>query len=250
MQGTWQTLGLWGLDEMTEAVHMVSMPRWDWKAIEGLFDEFFGDEDPDDPRVVKRRRIVAAATELFLRQGYRKTSVEEIASAAGVAKGTVYLYFKNKTEVMIHAIAEEKRRHFVKLKPVFGDDLEPRERLRRYIATGMQLASEMPLVSRLTSGDREILNVLQDVPQEQAMEWERFRLDFLGEMVDQAAAPHRWTRSEIEDRVAVLTGLLHMSGLLADERLRMGLSIERFAEILADMIVDGVGPPIPPGGRK
>ncbi len=226
---------------MTEMVHMVIMPRWDWKALEGMFEQFFGDEDPSDPKVLKRRRIVEAATELFLRQGYRKTSVEEIAEASGVAKGTVYLYFKNKTEIMIHAIAEEKRRHFVRLKPVLGADLEPRERLRQYIAIGMQLPGEMPLVSRLIGGDREILAVLQDVPQEQAMEWERFRLDFLGEMIDQAAAPHRWTRSEIQDRVAVLTGLLHMSGMLADQRIRMGLSLERFAEILADMIVDGVG---------
>ncbi|MBW2263955.1 MAG: hypothetical protein JRG91_18495, partial [Deltaproteobacteria bacterium] len=140
----------------------------------------------------------------------------------------------------IHAIAEEKKTYFVRLKPVFSEDLEPRERLRQYIAIGMQLANEMPLVSRLTSGDRVILAVLQDVPQEQALEWERIRLDFLGEMIDLAAAPHRWTQSEISDRVSVLTGLLHMSGMLADERLRMGLSVERFAEILADMIVDGV----------
>ena len=38
----------------------------------------------------------------------------------------------------------------------------------------------------------------------------------------------------------MILGLLHSSGFLADERMRFSLSIERFAEILADMIVDGV----------
>ena len=38
----------------------------------------------------------------------------------------------------------------------------------------------------------------------------------------------------------MILGLVHSSGFLADERIRFGLSIEHFAEILADMIVDGV----------
>jgi AcrR family transcriptional regulator len=44
----------------------------------------------------KRETILAAALELFGRYGYRRTSIDDIAREAGIAKGTVYLYVENK----------------------------------------------------------------------------------------------------------------------------------------------------------
>lgn len=46
-----------------------------------------------------RSRILDAAATLFLSYGYKRTSVEDIASNAGVAKGTVYTHFSSKEEV-------------------------------------------------------------------------------------------------------------------------------------------------------
>ena len=47
----------------------------------------------------KRRAILDAAIELFAKQGYEETTIADIAQAAGVAVGTVYLYFRNKHEI-------------------------------------------------------------------------------------------------------------------------------------------------------
>jgi AcrR family transcriptional regulator len=49
----------------------------------------------------KPNAIVLAALELFTRYGYRKTSIDEIADAAQVAKRTVYLHFDNKAAVFL-----------------------------------------------------------------------------------------------------------------------------------------------------
>src|ERR1700738_1530003 len=49
----------------------------------------------------KPNAIVLAALELFTRYGYRKTSVDDIAQAAQVAKRTVYLHFENKAAVFL-----------------------------------------------------------------------------------------------------------------------------------------------------
>ena len=43
--------------------------------------------------------ISAAAKKIFLKKGYFSSTVDEIAIEAGVSKGTVYLYFKNKDEL-------------------------------------------------------------------------------------------------------------------------------------------------------
>jgi TetR/AcrR family acrAB operon transcriptional repressor len=48
----------------------------------------------------KRSEIARASIELFASKGIAQTSIDEIAKSAGVAKGTVYLYFKNKEEII------------------------------------------------------------------------------------------------------------------------------------------------------
>lgn len=45
--------------------------------------------------------ILKAAEELFARKGYQQTSIEEIADMAEVSTGTVYIYFKNKEDILI-----------------------------------------------------------------------------------------------------------------------------------------------------
>ncbi len=50
---------------------------------------------PDD----KRERIVAAATRLFSRYGFKRTSVDLLATEAGVAKPTIYAYFEDKDDI-------------------------------------------------------------------------------------------------------------------------------------------------------
>lgn len=49
----------------------------------------------------KRLEIASAAIESFARKGIAQTSIDEIAKSAGVAKGTVYLYFKTKEEIIL-----------------------------------------------------------------------------------------------------------------------------------------------------
>ena len=49
----------------------------------------------------KRERILHGAIRVFARNGFYSTRVSEIAEAAGVADGTIYLYFKNKDDVLI-----------------------------------------------------------------------------------------------------------------------------------------------------
>jgi TetR/AcrR family fatty acid metabolism transcriptional regulator len=49
----------------------------------------------------KRRRILDSALKVFAKGGFFKTTVSQIAEDAGLAPGTVYLYFKNKEDVLI-----------------------------------------------------------------------------------------------------------------------------------------------------
>jgi len=230
---------------------------WTYAKVEESIDAYLGAGAPDDPKVRKRLRMLEAATELFVKQGYRKTSVDEVAEAAGVAKGTVYLYFRTKADLLVGAIALEKKAYLANIKPVFTEALDPPERLRMWLRTALVLANEMPLVSKLVRGDPEMLAVLAELPEEVQEQHEAFKLDFIGGFLEEAARPHKWTKSELEDRVQVLTGLSYFAGMLANEQVRGGLSIERYSELLAQMVVDGLvasgrgaASSIPPGEEQ
>jgi len=129
---------------------MVSEMRWTYADLEGLLETFSKEPEEAGAQERKRRRILEAATELFVQHGYRKTSVDDVAREARVAKGTVYLYFKTKADLMMQAIIEEKKRYIVNLKPVL--EAPPHERLKMYIRMAFVLVNEMPLMSKLLRG--------------------------------------------------------------------------------------------------
>jgi TetR/AcrR family fatty acid metabolism transcriptional regulator len=49
----------------------------------------------------KYHQILEAAVKVFARQGFHQSTVAEIAKEAGVADGTIYLYFKNKDDILV-----------------------------------------------------------------------------------------------------------------------------------------------------
>ncbi len=51
-----------------------------------------------------RSLIIKAATEVFLEKGYKDTTFKEISSKAGVGYGTIYLYFKNKEDLLAEIV--------------------------------------------------------------------------------------------------------------------------------------------------
>jgi TetR/AcrR family transcriptional repressor of uid operon len=60
----------------------------------------------EEARAARRDQIIAAAAECFARAGYHSTTMADIAEAAGVSKGTPYLYFPSK-EALFIALYEE-----------------------------------------------------------------------------------------------------------------------------------------------
>ena len=75
----------------------------------------------------KRRRILDAAVEIFSRYGFYNSKVSQVAKAAGVADGTIYLYFKNKEAILIQ---------------VFEDTMEELSSKQRMALDGLETATD------------------------------------------------------------------------------------------------------------
>src|SRR3954468_17351663 len=72
-------------------------------------------------------RLLAEATRLFARQGYDRTSVQEIVEAAGVTKGALYHYFGSKDDLLHEIYGRVLRLQMERLESI-ADKEEPVQR--------------------------------------------------------------------------------------------------------------------------
>ena len=79
----------------------------------------------------KHQRILDAAIEVIAQRGFFHSRVSAIADRAGVADGTIYLYFKNKDELLMAAIDSAFHGFIGKARSELSKISDPREKLRK-----------------------------------------------------------------------------------------------------------------------
>jgi len=75
--------------------------------------------------------ILRAAVRVFARNGFFNAKVADVAREAGVADGTVYLYFKNKEHLLVSIFEETMNESISQGRGVIDSIADPREKLRR-----------------------------------------------------------------------------------------------------------------------
>ena len=84
--------------------------------------------DPDKPQ-----QIIEAAVRVFARQGYFNSRVADIAREAGIAAGTIYLYFKTKEDILITLFHEKMATFVASLRRAISDEPDPVAKVRRLV---------------------------------------------------------------------------------------------------------------------
>ena len=79
----------------------------------------------------KRDAILRAAVKVFARHGYFQSQVADIARVAGVAAGTVYLYFRGKDDLLVSIFERTMKDAIAEGRAALTDVTDPVERLRR-----------------------------------------------------------------------------------------------------------------------
>ncbi|MDJ0841174.1 MAG: TetR/AcrR family transcriptional regulator [Acidobacteriota bacterium] len=80
----------------------------------------------------KKQRIQEAAIHVLAKNGYHGTTVSQIARAAGVADGTLYLYFDNKDDLLLKIIDELTAQFIEEGKDILEQYESPMDRLRKF----------------------------------------------------------------------------------------------------------------------
>ena len=81
----------------------------------------------------RRPQIIEAAIQVFLRKGYRKASMPEIARQAGLSIGGVYWYFKSKDEIIAAILERTFDQDFSALTELLGAGAPTADRLRAFV---------------------------------------------------------------------------------------------------------------------
>lgn len=104
------------------------------------------DGDMPSPGQDKRSRILDAATEFFAQHPFHKVLLSDVARAAGVGKGTLYLYFENKDELYFAVLFRGFEDLVETLRPQLAAPGDPEEQLRAVVcelATRFQKHSDV-----------------------------------------------------------------------------------------------------------
>ena len=126
------------------------------------------------------KTIIEVATDHFVRFGYRKTSIAEIALASGVGKGSIYLHFENKEDLLISCIAIEKLALLTKLKTI--DKHQEQDQLFNFLQIILDFCLTAPLSKALISRHSEFASIALSVRDNIKDEQEKFS-DYLKEQV-------------------------------------------------------------------
>ena len=105
----------------------------------------------------QREMILRHAAELFARRGYPATSMNEVAEACGLSKPTIYHYFRDKYNLLVHIADGHVSRLHALVEEVEGQHLEPEARLRELIHRFVEEYAEALHAHRVLTEDVRFL---------------------------------------------------------------------------------------------
>ncbi len=91
----------------------------------------------------KHQKIIQAAVKIFAEKGFYNARVSEIAKEANVADGTIYLYFKNKDDILISLFEEEFGQIVENMRENLGKEKDPLKKIRQFAVHHMAIVAKL-----------------------------------------------------------------------------------------------------------
>lgn len=107
----------------------------------------------------KRDKIIFHASKRFQYYGVSKTTMQEIATDADVAVGTLYLYFKNKDELIVASAQKFGEEHKNNIKEVMSLNISASEKLKKYITDRYKRSEETRTIPYAVEIVKKLLKV-------------------------------------------------------------------------------------------
>ena len=180
-----------------------------------------------------RVQLLAAARRLFATQGLKKTSLDDLTGAVGIAKSTFYLFFESKELLYLELLEQDGQALEERVWAAVRRASDSREALRNYLSEMTQMIASNPLMQRLVTHPDE----LQLVARKVTPEFIAAKLHRNVEPLLRFIAEQQQAGTMIEKNPAVIVGVLRAAMLISVHKEDIGGTIySEIAAILFDAV--------------
>lgn len=186
----------------------------------------------------KRDRILDAAVRVFAKEGFHATKVSDIARAAGVADGTIYLYFASKEELLVSLFEDRVERLLRYMQHELAKLDTPPARYRRVVELQLGiLQEERELAEVVTIILRESTKLIKDFAAPKFMEY----LDAIAKVVAEGQARGDF-RADVSPHLVARATFGALDGIALTWAVSRGEpeALTRAAGQLADFLLRGL----------
>jgi len=194
----------------------------------------------EKPKRNRREEIIKSARQLFLKKGYRLTSIEQIAEKAGYSKRTVYLEYVNKDDLFLDIATDGLEILLTLLQDIKGGDISLYDYIVKYIGVITDFAFLQGNYFKLLASDvsAEVIANSTERVKQRAAGIERAGVKLLSDQIERAIREKKikkvdsWETSEIIIGSAVGIIVLSLGGsqtILSQEKLKN--KVERMGQV-------------------
>lgn len=186
--------------------------------------------------ISKEQEIIAVAARLFKEKGYRATTLEDIAVAVGMLKGSLYYYIQSKEELLYIVVREPVRQAYKKLEEIVHSDAPIKTKIAQAVANHLTLFHQhYPHMAVYLHDYHHLLQKLQKDSIETPKHYQRLWATLLQQGIDAGEL-----RTDLDVNVTGYAILGMCNWVYRWYNPEGKLSAEAIATIFSKIILDGV----------
>jgi len=194
----------------------------------------------EEKKQAQREAIMEVARKHFERFGYKRAVIDDIVREVGIAKGTFYLYFKSKDQLLFELISQLRHEMIADFMSTLEEEPTAEGRIRIIIEMSFQAFEDYPLLARLLVEDPEFRIVTKMMEEPSAQEEMRQAVAYMQALL-RAGIEGGELREDLDlEIVPMVVGMLkflHYYTSLLDKH---GVTREQFIDGLVDVVLKGL----------
>jgi AcrR family transcriptional regulator len=184
----------------------------------------------------KEQEIIAAAASLFKEKGYRATTLEDIAAAVGMLKGSLYYYIRSKEELLYLVVRDPIRQAYNKLEEIVNSDAPVTAKITQAIANHVAIFHQhYPHIAVYLHDFHNVMQKLKDNSIEAPKEYQQLLAQLLQQGVDSGEL-----RSDLDMTVAGYAILGMCNWMYRWYKPEGNLSAEAIADVFTKLVLEGL----------
>ena len=187
-----------------------------------------------------REIILDAADRLLARYGYKKMTMDDLAQEVGIGKGTIYLHFRSKEEIVLSHVDRIVERVLERLNAVAQSDAAPASKLREMLVARVMLRFDS--VQQYSESISEVLRDLRSALLERRERYFEREADMIALVLKEGQRARAFRRQDATDTaralVAATNSLLPFN--LSTRELGKRKDVEQAVHRIADLLLNGL----------